>query len=151
MAMTADLPIHLNTTIKDLLDELDASIANYPDDLRAEYAQGKEELCLNDAEFDDSESEVKGLCPRELTSIHRLMFASAFVASASSLLGRDIDNTPIKSTTILDAVTEAGLPAREFLRCYGKYGNYFTWKLMKLTGRISENSAQPTPDLVKGV
>lgn len=148
--MTANSPTNINPSIKSLLDELEASIAGYPEDLRDDYAQSKTEFRLDEDEFDDKDAQVKELNARELVPIHQLMFASAFAASASSLVGRDIAESPIKSTSILDAVTEAGLPAREFLRCYGKYGNHFTWKLMKLTGRISENSNQIAPDLVKG-
>lgn len=148
--MTANPPKNLNITIRALLAELEAGISEYPEDLRNDYAESKAEFRLDRDDFEDKESEVKTLSTEELTAIHQLLLASAFAASASSLSDKDIADTPIESTTILDAVTEAGLPAREFLRCYGKYGNHFTWKLMKLTGRISENSNHTAPDLVKG-
>jgi len=149
--MKADQHTNLNITILALHAELEACIATYPDDLRKDYEESKAEFRIDEDEFEDKTSGLKSPSPKELAPMHRLMFASAFTASASSLLNKDIPNTPIESTTILlDALTEAGLPAREFLRCYGKYGNHFTWKLMKLTGRISENSNQLAPDLVKG-
>lgn len=149
--MTAE-PITTHTdNILTLLEELEDSIAKYPQDLRDEYAQSSKEFEWGSDQFGDEKSEYKDLCARDLALIHRLMFAAAFAASISGLPNRDIPNTPIESTTILDAVTEAGLPAREFLRFFGMYSNQFTWKLMKLTGRISENSSQPAPRLVKGV
>lgn len=148
--MKADQPTNLIITIQALHAELEACIATYPDDLRKDYEESKTELRVDEEEFEDKTSDVKSLSSKELGPMHQLMLASAFTASASSLLNKDIANTSIESTTILDALTEAGLPAREFLRCYGKYGNHFTWKLMKLTGRISENSNQTAPDLVKG-
>jgi len=149
--MTAHSSTNSTEEIKDLLEELESCIADYPEDLREIYAQGKVDLPWQEDVFGDETSEVKGLSARNLALIHRLMFASAFTASVTSLPDRGIDTACIASTTILDAVTEAGLPPRDFLHHYGKYGNQFTWKLMKLTGRISENSSQPSPDLVKGV
>jgi len=149
--MTAHPSTNHTATILALLAEFEGSIADYPQDLRNEYALSKKDFEWADDTFGDERSEHKDLCSRDLALIHRLMFASAFAASISSLPSRDVANTPVESTTILDVVTEAGLPARDFLRYYGMYGNQFTWKLMKLTGRISENSRQPAPNLVKGV
>jgi len=149
--MTADPATNSIDTIIDLLAELEAGISDYPKDLRDDFALSKAEFEWQGSDFSDEKSEVKNLCERDLALIHQLMFASAFAASAASLRDRNITSPSIDSTAILDAVTEAGLPTRDFLRYYGAYGNQFTWKLLKLTGRIRESSNQPAPDLVNGV
>ena len=149
--MTTNPPVNPIEKISTLHKELEDSIADYPQDLRQNYAESKASFEWQEDAFGDEKSEVKGLSARDLASLHRLMFASAFAASATSLPDRNLADTHIESTTILDTVTEAGLPAREFLRHYGAYGNHFTWKLLKLTGRISESSDQTAPALVPGV
>jgi len=149
--MTANPPTNSIELIEAQLAKLESSIAEYSKDLCETYDQSKAKFHWASDCFGDEASEFDGLLARELALIHRLMFASAFVVSAASLPSRDIADTPVESTAILDAVTEAGLPPREFLSHYGKYGNQFTWKLLKLTGRISGSSNQPIPDLVEGV
>lgn len=135
-------------TVKQLLEDLESIIADYPQHLRRDYADCKRDCKWWDEGLDDEKSEVKGISEGDLASIHRLLFVSAFIASASSLPDQKISDNPIESTAILDAATEAGLPTRDFLRHYGAYGNLFTWKLLKLTGRIRESSDQPAPSLV---
>lgn len=148
--MTTDPSAILIETVKTLLLELEAGIAKYPKDLCDDYSHSKAKFQWGGDDFGDDPSEIKGLSEQDLAAMHQLMFASAFAASATSLPDRKITTTSIESTAILDAVTEAGLPAREFLRHYGSYGNQFTWQLLKLTGRIRESSNQTAPALVNG-
>jgi hypothetical protein len=138
-------------TIEEMLARLEVSIAGFPDDLQQDFAQAKATFHWAKGIFGSEASDIKGLRGEELALIHRLVFAAAFVASVSSLPGRDIEGSGLGSTEILDAVASAGLPPREFLNYYAKYGNEFTWKLLKLTGRIGGSKDQPAPALVEGV
>lgn len=134
-----------------MLAKLESGIVGYPDDLREDYTLAKEGFHWAKDIFGSEASDIKGLRGKELALIHRLMFAAAYVASTISLPGRDVEGTAVGSTEILDAVTAAGLPPREFLNNYAKYSNEFTWKLLKLTGRIGGSKSQPAPALVEGV
>lgn len=138
-------------TIEEMLAKLEGSIAVFPEDLQRDFAQAKATFHWAKDIFGSEASDIKGLRGEELASIHRLIFAAAFVASVTSLPGRDIEGPGFGSTEILDAVASAGLPPREFLNFYAKYGNEFTWKLLKLTGRIGGSKDQPAPALVEGV
>ncbi len=138
-------------TIDPVLAEIETSIAGYPLDLRKVYDQSTADLHWSKDIFGNEASDFTGLCNKELALAHRLMFASAFAASAAGLPGRELEKVPVASTRILDIVTGAGLPPREFLRHYGEYGNQFTWKLLKLTGRISDSNDQSIPDPVEGL
>lgn len=149
--MTVGSPIAPIKTIEKMLTKLESSIASYPLDLREYYARDKEGFHWAKDIFGSEASDIKGLRGSELSLMHRLMFAAAFVASTINLPGRHIEGTAVASTEILDAVIAAGLPPREFLNNYAKYSNEFTWKLLKLTGRIGGSRNQPAPALVEGV
>ncbi len=149
--MTASSQTASIKVIEEMLAKLENSIAGYPDDLRQDYVRAKEEFHWAKDIFGNEASDVKGLRGEQLALIHRMIFAAAFAASVTSLPDRDIEGSTFGATEILDAVSAAGLPPREFLNYYAKYGNEFTWKLLKLTGRIGGGSSQPAPALVEGV
>lgn len=149
---TQSLDANLSSNeLESMLANLEAGISTYPEDLRLVYEQSVGDLSWARNSFGDQASDIEGMSARDLAMSHCLMFASAFAVSASSLPGRELIEVSVTSTEILEVVTNAGFPAREFLSQYGKYGNQFTWKLLNLTGRISGSGNQTAPDLVKGV
>jgi hypothetical protein len=148
--MVQELPEICANTMSSMLEELEVGITKYPQALREVYEDGREELTWSQGDFGSEPSAFDGLSKADLATAHQLMYASAFAASAACLPGWGVPSVAVPSTSILDVITDAGLPPREFLRQYGKYGNQFTWKLLKLTGRISESKYQPAPDLEKG-
>ncbi|MFK5923850.1 MAG: hypothetical protein QM496_16860 [Verrucomicrobiota bacterium] len=150
-AAALEISTQNQNTLESMLARLEATISTYPEDLRLIYEQSAADLSWAKGQFGEEASDFEGMSKRDLAMSHCLMFTLAFAVSASSLPGRELIEVPVTSTEILEVVTNAGLPAREFLSQYGKYGNQFTWKLLNLTGRISESSDQIAPDLVKGV
>ncbi|MCF6314063.1 MAG: hypothetical protein L3J39_16570 [Verrucomicrobiales bacterium] len=148
--MVQELPEICAHTMTSMLEELELGITKYPQALREIYQHGREESKWTQDEFGVEPSGFDGLSMANLAAAHQLMYASAFAASAACLPGWGVPPVAVPSTSILDVITDAGLPPREFLRQYGKYGNQFTWKLLKLTGRISESKYQPAPNLKSG-